>query len=219
MVTTKTVGVVLSGCGFLDGSEVHESVLTLLALDRKGVKVRVFAPNRPQMHVVDHLSRRPDERASRNVLTEAARIARGAIADLATARAGELDAVVFPGGFGAAKNLCTWATHGAKMTVEPQVDSLIKDMRELERPLGFICISPVIAARCVGSGVRLTIGHDAETAAGIEAMGGRHVPHTVEEIEVDEALKVVSTPAYMFDATIAKVSIGIERLVSALLEL
>jgi enhancing lycopene biosynthesis protein 2 len=218
MAKTKTVGVVLAGCGFLDGSEVHEATLTLLALDQRGVKAAVFAPDVEQLHVVNHVAKQPVE-GRRNVLEEAARIARGHIQPLAAAKADALDALIFPGGFGAAKNLCTWATQGTGMTVRDDVAALIRAVHAAGKPLGFICIAPVIGAKVLGGGVRLTIGQDAGTAAGIEAFGATHVPHQVEEIEVDQGKKVVSTPAYMFDTSIAHVQKGIDRLVGAVLEL
>lgn len=218
-MATKTVGVVLSGCGFLDGSEIHEATLTLLALDRRGVKAIAIAPNLAQLHVVDHAAGTPVEGTSRNVLAESARISRGQIRDLATVTADELDGLIFPGGYGAAKNLCTWAVDGVKMRVHPEVERLIRQTRAAGKPMGFICIAPVLAAQVLGGGVRLTIGNDPDSAAGIEAMGGKHVVRKVDEIEVDPGFKVVSTPAYMLGPTIAPVSEGIDKLVGALLEI
>ncbi|MEW6430627.1 MAG: isoprenoid biosynthesis glyoxalase ElbB [Myxococcota bacterium] len=218
-MTKKTVGVVLSGCGFLDGAEIHEATLTLLSLDRRGVKVVPLAPDVEQMHVVDHVKKAPVE-GRRRVMQEAARITRGDIRDLATVKASELDALIFPGGYGAAKNLCTWAVDGVGMKVNGDVERLIREMHAAKKPLGFICIAPVIAARVLGHGVRLTVGDAADDAAkGIEAFGARHVARAVEEIEVDPAFKVVSTPAYMLGPSIAPVSQGIDRLVGAVLEL
>lgn len=215
----KTVGVVLSGCGFLDGAEIHEATLTLLSLDRRGAQVVCLAPDVDQMHVVNHAKGKPAEGQRRNVLEESARIARGPVKPLSAAKASDFDALIFPGGYGAAKNLCTWATDGAKMTVLPDVARLVTDMRAAGKPLGFMCIAPVIAAKVLGHGVRLTIGDDAATAAGLTAFGATHVAHKVEEIEVDQKLKVVSTPAYMLGPTIGPVAQGIDRLVGAVLEL
>lgn len=218
-MTKKTVGVVLSGCGFLDGAEIHEATLTLLSLDRRGVKVMSLAPDVEQMHVVDHVKKAPVE-GRRRVMQEAARITRGDIRDVATVKASELDALIFPGGYGAAKNLCTWAVDGVGMTVNGDVERLIREVHAAKKPLGFICIAPVIAARVLGHGVRLTVGDAADDAAkGIEAFGAKHVARAVEEIEVDPAFKVVSTPAYMLGPSIAPVSQGIDRLVGAVLEL
>lgn len=214
----KTVGVVLSGCGFLDGSEIHEATLTLLALDQRGVKTVVMAPDVAQHHVVNHVQKKAAA-GERNVLEESARIARGNIRPLGEVKVSELDALIFPGGFGAAKNLCTWAFEGTKMTVRDDVAALIREVHAAKKPLGFICIAPVIGAKVLGHGVHLTIGDDPETAAAIEAFGGKHVARKVEEIEVDREKRVVSTPAYMFHTSIAHVQKGIDRLVSAVLEL
>ena len=217
---TKTVGVVLSGCGFLDGSEIHEATLTLLALDRLGARALIMAPDVDQLHVVDHAKKRPAEGERRNVLAEAARIARGAISPLEAARAEELDAAIFPGGFGAAKNLSSFATEGAQMTVRPEVEAFLQAMRRLSRPMGFICIAPVLAAKVFGAErPLLTIGDDAGTAAALEAMGARHAARAVDDVAIDPALKLVSTPAYMCETSIAHVARGIDKLVATVLEL
>jgi enhancing lycopene biosynthesis protein 2 len=220
MAKEKRVGVLLSGCGFLDGAEIHEATCTLLSLDRRGAKLVATAPDVAQMHVVDHVAQRPAEGQARNVLTEAARIVRGQITPLATVRAADLDALILPGGFGAAKNLCSFAVEGRQMRVLPEVEKLVMDVHAAGKPLGFICISPVIGARLLGpKGVRITIGNDPETAAAVESWGAKHVVCTVEEIAVDDRLKVVSTPAYMLGPWIAPVASGIDRLVSAVLEM
>jgi enhancing lycopene biosynthesis protein 2 len=220
MATQKRVGVVLSGCGFLDGAEIHEAVCTLLSLDRRGAKLVAMAPDVEQMHVVDHVKGAPAEGQKRRVLEEASRIVRGQIVDLAKVSAKDLDALVFPGGYGAAKNLCSFAVEGRSMRVVPAVERLAREVRQAGKPSGYICIAPVIAARLFGSeGVRLTIGNDRDTAAAMESWGARHVDCKVEEIAVDERLKIVSTPAYMLGPWIAPVSTGIDKLVSAVLEM
>jgi enhancing lycopene biosynthesis protein 2 len=169
MASQKRVGVLLSGCGFLDGAEIHEAVCTLLSLDRRGAKLVAMAPDVPQMHVVDHLAQQPAAGQSRSVLVEAARLARGQITELGKVKAAELDALILPGGFGAAKNLCSFATDGRQMRVLPAVEALVRAMRAAGKPMGFICIAPVVAARVLGAEkVKLTIGNDAETAAAME---------------------------------------------------
>jgi len=219
-LAAKRVGVVLAGCGFLDGAEIQEATLTLLALDRRRAQIVAMAPDTAQMHVVDHVKKAPTSEQARNVLLESARIVRGDIRDIAGVRAADLDALVLPGGYGAAKNLCTYAVDGRAMKVNPEVERLVREVRAAGKPLGFICISPVIAAKLLGAqGVKLTIGNDSATAADIEALGAKHVACKVEEICVDEKLKVVSTPAYMLGPSIAPVSQGIEKLVSAVLEM
>jgi enhancing lycopene biosynthesis protein 2 len=220
MASPKRVGVVLSGCGYLDGAEIHEATCTLLSLDRRGAQLVAMAPDVEQLHVVDHLKGAPAPGQQRRVLEEAARIVRGQIVDLAKVSARDLDALVFPGGFGAAKNLCSFAVDGRNMRVLPEVERLAREVRAAGKPSGFICIAPVIAARLFGSdGVKVTIGNDRETATAIESWGARHVDCRVEEIAVDERLKVVSTPAYMLGPWIAPVAAGIDKLVSAVLEM
>jgi enhancing lycopene biosynthesis protein 2 len=220
MPTEKRVGVILSGSGFLDGAEIQEATLTLLFLDRKGAKVTAMAPNVRQMHVVDHAKGEPAAGETRNVLAEAARITRGAIVDVKSVKAADLDALILPGGYGAAKNLCTFATEGVKLQVDADVERLVRDMATAGKPLGFICIAPVIAAKVLGSRkVKLTIGNDPATASALNALGAIHVDTPVDQIVVDEKNKVVSTPAYMLGPSIAPVSAGIEKLVSAVLEM
>lgn len=215
---SRKVGVLLAGCGVMDGAEIHESVATLLALDRAGVQAVCLAPNVPQMHVINHLKGEPSPGATRNVLAEAARIARGNIRDIADVRAVDLDALIIPGGFGAAKNLCTYATAGANCVVNPEVARLIREIHDSGKPLGFICIAPVIAAKLFGSKkVHVTIGTDKATAADIEKMGAVHESCPVGECRVDRALKVVSTPAYMLAKSIKEAADGIEKLVKEVL--
>lgn len=213
------VAVVLAGCGVNDGSEIHEAVLTLLALDRRGATYQCFAPNIEQMHVVNHVTGQPSVGEKRNVMVEAARIARGNIRDLATARAQDFDAMIVPGGFGAAKNLCDFAVKGSAMTVQPDFLRFAHAMRDAKKPIGLICISPTMAAKIFGEGVQCTIGNDAETAAAIEAMGGKHIKCPVEKAVVDERNKLVSTPAYMLAKTVSEVAKGIDDCVEKLLGL
>jgi enhancing lycopene biosynthesis protein 2 len=220
MGSTKRVGVVLAGCGYLDGAEIQEATCTLLSLDRRGAKLVALAPDVEQMHVVDHVKGAPAEGQRRRVLEESARIVRGQIAALSTVSASDLDALIFPGGFGVAKNLCTFAVDGRKMRVLPEVERLARDVRAAGKPSGWVCIAPVIAARLVGSEqVKVTIGNERETAAAIESWGARHVDCRVEDVVVDERLKLVSTPAYMLGPWIAPVAAGIDKLVSAVLEM
>ncbi|MBI5850901.1 MAG: isoprenoid biosynthesis glyoxalase ElbB [Planctomycetes bacterium] len=218
----KRVGVVLSGCGFLDGSEIHEATLTLLHLDRAGASSICMAPRRPLADVVDHETKRSVAGESRDVLREAARIARGAIKDLASVEPGTLDALILPGGYGAAKNLCTFARDGADAKVEPEIARLIRAMHEARKPIGVICIAPaVLAAVFRGTPVRptVTVGDDTVTGRALAAMGAEVVVTPVTGIAIDERNRFVSTPAYMYDARIADVSIGIEKLVAAVLSL
>lgn len=213
----KKVAVVLSGCGFLDGSEIQEAVISLLALDRAGAQVQCAAPDKPQMHVVDHRTMQPTAE-SRNVLTEAARIARGRIVPLSQIHAADFDALFLPGGYGAAKNLSTVAVDGPKAQVDPELSRVLREFRAAGKPIGAVCIAPAVLTAALHEG-EVTIGDDAGTAAVIEAMGGQHVSCPVTEMHVDRARRIVTAPAYMFEARIADVAAGIEKAVSATLEL
>lgn len=213
----KTVGIVLSGCGVNDGSEVHEAVLTLLALDRAGAGVVFFAPDKPQQDVINHLTGAPMAE-QRNVLVESARIARGKIFALSQARADELDALIVPGGFGAAKNLSDLAQQGAGCSVDADLQQLTREIHKQHKPLGFICIAPALLPTLLGTPLRLTIGNDADTAELVDAMGGIHVICPVDDIVIDAENKVITTPAYMLDASIGEVARGIDKLVARVLE-
>ncbi|MGI2258581.1 isoprenoid biosynthesis glyoxalase ElbB [Shewanella sp. GXUN23E] len=215
----KKVAILLSGCGVFDGAEIHESVLTLLTLSKAGASSQCFAPDIPQLHVVNHLTGEVEEGASRNVLVEAARIARGEIKATAELNISEFDALIIPGGFGAAKNLCNFAIKGADCEINPQVKAFISQFVDAGKPVGFICISPVMIPHFYGSGAKGTIGTDAGTAEAFNAMGGDHQSAAVHEIVVDEARKLVSTPAYMLAANIGEAASGIEKLVHKVLEL
>lgn len=218
-MTNKKVAVLLAGCGYLDGAEIREAVLTLLALDRAGVDVQCTAPDKPQMHVVDHLLGAPVAGESRNVLHEAARIARGEIVPVTAIHAADFDALMIPGGFGAAKNLCTFAVDGAGATVDPDVRALIRAFHAAGKPIGAVCIAPALVVAALGGG-DVTIGDDAGTAAAIAAMGGANHACPVDRIHVDRANKLVTAPAYMYgDARISGVAAGIDAAVTALLEL
>ncbi len=211
------IGVVLSGAGFMDGAEIHEATLTLLHLDREGTEIICMAPNADTIEVIDHARKEPTNE-KRNVLVESARIARGQIIDIAQISADELDALIFPGGFGAAKNLCNWATKGPDCTVNADVERLITDMHRQHKAIGFICIAPVLAAKVLGSyGIQLTIGTDANTAAAIESTGAKHVMATVDQAVFDNEHKIASCPAYMLGPSIHPVSLGIEKLVKQIL--
>jgi len=213
------IGVLLSGCGFLDGAEIHEATFTLLELDRRGAKYVCCAPDIDMRQVVDHTSRQPAGE-KRNVLKEAARIARTEITDVARVRAADLDALIIPGGFGAAKNLCGFADEGPECGVDAEVEKLIGDMLDAGKPIGAICIAPALLARVAGKrGVKakLTIGNDAGTAAALQAMGCEHENCAVDECVVDEPHKIVSTPAYMLGPGPAAVHAGIAKLVEKVL--
>ena len=216
---SKKVAVVLSGCGVYDGSEIYESVITLLRLDQQGAQVQCFAPNIEQMHVINHATGEVAEGESRNVLTEAARLARGQIKDLTEAKVEDFDALIVPGCFGAAKNLCDFAVKGAELTVNPQFLAFAQAFHQAGKPVGLVCIAPTMSAAIFGEGVECTIGKDADTASAIVATGGVHKECEVDDICVDSARKLVTTPAYMLAGRISEAAAGINKLVDEVLEL
>jgi enhancing lycopene biosynthesis protein 2 len=213
----KKFAIVLSGCGVYDGTEIHEATLSMLAIARLGGSYQVFAPDMDQYHVLNHLTGQVMEE-SRNVLVESARITRGKIRDLKEFHPDEFDGLLFPGGFGAVKNLCTWALDGANATVIPEVEDAIKGMVQLHKPIGALCISPVILAKVLG-GVRLTIGDDQATARALESLGATHISTTHGEVVVDNKYKLATTPCYMLEATIDQIADGAENVVKTMLEL
>lgn len=213
----KRVGVVLSGCGFKDGGEIHESVLALLALDQAGAEVHCFAPDVAQAKVVNHLTGE-DVPETRNVLVESARIARGDVQDLREAKADDLDALILPGGFGAAMNLSDFAVKGAEGSVDPDLLKLLRDVHAQGKPIGAICIAPAVVALALGSeNPTLTIGNDAGTAQALERCGASHESCPVDAFVTDHDKKIVTTPAYMLGPSIKSVHAGIERCVQEVL--
>lgn len=216
----KRIGVILSGCGVYDGSEIHEAVITLLAIDRAGAEAVCMAPNIPQMHVINHLAGEPEPGETRNVLVESARIARGNIKDLANVQASDLDAVILPGGFGAAKNLCNFAVSGPDCEVNAEVARLIKEMHKAKKPIAAVCIAPAVLAKVLGDeGIsnKMTIGNDEGTAEALAKMGTEHIQCPVEEFIIDPGNKLVSSPAYMLAGSISEAAEGIEKTVQALI--
>ncbi len=215
----KKIGVVLSGCGVKDGSEIHEAVITLLAIDRAGAQAICMAPD-AELEVVDHLSGKPTGE-KRNVLAESARIARGNIRDISKVKAEDIDALVFPGGFGAAKNLCDFGTRGAKAKAHPEVERLVKEVYLAKKPIGAICIAPATIAAILGREIApsLTIGTDPGTASALQEMGAKHQNCQVREFHVDEKNKIVSTPAYMLAERVSEAADGIEKLIKKVIEL
>ncbi|MDA3893876.1 MAG: isoprenoid biosynthesis glyoxalase ElbB [Salinivirgaceae bacterium] len=214
---SKKFAVVLSGSGVYDGAEIHEATLSLLAIDKQGAKYQCFAPDIEQHHVINHIT--GDEMSeTRNVLVESARIARGNIKPLSDFKAVDYDILLFPGGFGAAKNLSSLAFKGADCSVDPEVEKAIIDMVEHKKPIGALCIAPAVMT-CVLKGAMVTIGSDDSTIGTIKAMGGTHQIKAHGEITIDEKYKLVTTPCYMLDSTISQIAEGAENVVETLLEL
>ncbi len=216
------VGVVLSGCGVYDGAEIHESVITMLALDRAGAEKIMMAPDIDQLHVINHLNGEEMDGDGRNVLVESARIARGDIKSISEVTENDLDALIFPGGFGVAKNLSDYAMVGANCTVNSEVARLTREVHKAGKPIGVMCIAPTMMAQILSKNdesADLTIGSDKQTATDIETMGSHHITCPVEDIVVDKKQKIVTTPAYMEAKNMAEAAEGIEKLVLEVLNM
>ncbi|XP_075053644.1 glutamine amidotransferase-like class 1 domain-containing protein 3, mitochondrial [Mixophyes fleayi] len=220
------VAMVLSGCGVYDGTEIHEASAILVHLSRAGAEVKMFAPNIPQMHVIDH-SKGEASQESRNVLVESARLARGDIAALSQLNAQDHDAVIFPGGFGAAKNLSSFAVDGESCRVNSDVERVLQDFKKAKKPIGLCCIAPVLAAKVI-PGVEVIVGQEEEqggkwpyagTSKAICALGGKHCAKEVHEVHVDKTHSVVTTPAFMGQAPLHRIFDGIGEMVSAVIKL
>lgn len=212
----KKFAVILDGSGVFDGAEIHEAVMTLYAIAKNGATYSIFAPDIAQHHVINHITGKemPEQR---NVLIESARIARGKIQPLTELDVRNFDAVIFPGGFGVAKNLCNFAFKGADCDVNPEVRKVIKEAVSLRKPIGALCISPVLLAAVLGD-VEITIGNDGSSALSITKMGAKHIVTTHGDVVIDEKHKLFTTPCYMLDATIVQIADGAENIVKAMLE-
>lgn len=212
----KKFAVVLAGCGVYDGAEIHEATLSMYAIARQGASYDVFAPDIPQHHVINHLTGK-EMPETRNVLVESARIARGNIKPLSAFDPADYDVLLLPGGFGAAKNLSTFAFDGPDCSVDPDVERALRGMHKAGKPIGALCISPVILAKVFG-GVTLTIGSDTGTVQAVEKLGATHTNTTHGQVVVDQKNKLYTTPCYMLDANIAQIGEGAENIVKALME-
>ncbi len=218
----KKIAVLLSGCGVWDGSEIHEATLTLYFLARAGAQPVPIAPRIPQAETIDHFTQRRAEE-ERDVLVESARISRGEIKDIREVTGGDIDGLIIPGGFGAAKNLSNFAQAGENCTINEEVKRLIRDMVRRRKPVGALCIAPILVAKALQGMEKvtptLTIGNDPTTAKKLEKMGAVHVTAKVDEAIIDNANRIVSTPAYMIGPGIQDVAKGIENLVKGVMEL
>lgn len=214
--TMKRFAIILAGCGSKDGSEIHEATLTMLAIQKNGAMYEIFAPDLPQHHVINHITNQ-EMRETRNMLAESARIARGNIKPLSRFRADDFDALVIPGGYGVAKNLCDYAFRGADCTVNPEVEKAMKAMAEKGKPVGALCIAPVLLAKVFGD-IEITIGQDRGTATAVEKMGAKHVTTGHGEVVIDKKKKLFTTPCYMLDANIVQIWEGADALVKAMLQ-
>lgn len=212
----KKFAVILSGCGSMDGSEIHEAVMTLLAISRNQCSYTIFAPNKPQTSVVNHVTQE-NMKETRNMMIEAGRIARGDVHPLEEYNPADFDALVFPGGFGAAKNLFSYAYDGANATADPDVARIIIETHKLRKPIGALCIAPVLLA-CVLHNITITVGMDKKTIHDVELMGAQHVNTNETEVISDKENMIFSTPCYMLPATIADIADSAENLIESILE-
>ncbi len=217
MSNKKKFAVILSGCGVFDGAELHESIMTLYSIEKNNGTYEIFAPDIPQHHVVNHTTGK-EMNENRNVLVEAARVARGNIKNLNDFDAKDFDAIIFPGGFGVAKNLSTFAFDGPDCKIDPAVEKVVREMAAQSKPIGALCIAPVLLARLLGD-VELTIGQDETTASALEQMGAKHKKTSHGEVVVDKKKKTVTTPCYMLDANIVQIAEGAENAVKELIKL
>ena len=215
----KKAAVILSGCGVFDGAEIHESVLTLLSILKHGGSYQCFAPDKPQLHVINHLTGEVSEGETRNVLVESARITRGEVKAVTECKVEDFDLLVLPGGFGAAKNLCTFAIDGPDCEFDADVLAVCKAFADAGKPAAYACIAPALAAKVYGNQVNLTIGNDAGTAAALEQFGVTHQNCSVDEVIIDQQAKLVTTPAYMLGQNLLEVSEGLDKMVQAVFAL
>jgi len=209
--------VILAGCGNKDGAEIHESVLTLLSIDRAGHQYQCFAPNIPQARVINFVTNQ-EMPETRNVLLEAARIARSKIKPLTDFKPQDFDILVMPGGNGVAYNLCTFAKDGDKMTVLPEVERAVRSMHEAKKPIGALCIAPVIIAKLLKA-VSVTFGRDEKVNAIFQRLGATTIDTDAKSIVVDAKNKIVTTPCYMLDARISELAEGIDKLIQQLIRM
>jgi enhancing lycopene biosynthesis protein 2 len=217
MSKTKKIAIILAGSGVYDGSEIHETVMTMYAVMNQGAEYQLFAPDRKQHHVINHLS--GDEmNEERNILVESARIARGDIKELSELDMKDYDALMMPGGFGVAKNLSDFAFKGAEGSADPTVEKIVKQTVELKKPIGAICISPAVIAQILDN-AELTIGQDEDTAKAIESMGGRHKKTNHGEVVIDHKYKLATTPCYMLDANILQIAEGTRNITKAVFDM
>jgi len=213
----KQVAVILSGSGVFDGAELHEAVLTLLAIEQEGASYQCFAPDVEQLHVINHLTGEVAEGETRNVLVESARIARGNIKSIAECDVNAFDVLILPGGFGAAKNLCTFAVDGKNCAFNEDVLNVCEAFARAKKPAAYACIAPALAAKVYGNQTKMTIGSDKDTAEGLNALGACHVDCAVDEVVVDNDAKLVTTPAYMMANSISEAHTSISKMVSTVL--
>ena len=212
-----TIAIILSGCGVFDGSEIHETTLTYYFLDKQKHNVYFYAPNEDQTETINHVNQN-SQNEKRNMLNEAARITRGPIQSIDLINLSIIDAIIFPGGFGVAKNLSNYATKDTQFTIQPDIKELIITAHQNKIPMGFMCIAPILAAKLIPS-ARLTLGFSNEAQEKIDALGGKGIQANYDDVVIDTENKLISTPAYMINESISNIAIGIEKLVQTIIDL
>lgn len=217
MSDSKKIAVIISGCGVFDGAEIHETTLTLYALAKQGAEYEIFAPDIDQLHVINHITGK-EMKESRNVLVEAARIARGNIQNLNQYRPSDFDGLIFPGGFGVAKNLSDWVSKGPECNILPEIEAAIRETSKAGKPIAALCISPVLLAKTL-PGVEVTLGDDPSSIAAIEAAGAKHIISTHGDVVIDNNYKVITSPCYMLNARIDQIGTATEKVVRELLRM
>lgn len=213
----KNAAIILSGCGVYDGSEIHEAIMVMLAIDKSGGKYSIFAPNRDQFHAINHLNGDVMSE-NRNILVESARIARGKIAPINTLNPDDFDLIVFPGGYGVAKNISNYANAGVEMNVDKDIEEVIKKFHAQNKPIGAMCIAPVLLAKIIPNAL-LTIGNDQLASDHLSQLGATHKRCDQTEVLIDYKNRIVSTPCYMLNASISQIAQSAENLISALYNL
>lgn len=217
MSEKKKIAVILSGCGVYDGAEIHESVFTLWAIANAGFQYEIFAPDIEQHHVINHLTGQ-ETSETRNVLVESARIARGKIQPTTRLNSNDFDAVIFPGGFGVAKNLCTYAIHETDCNVNPEIEKIIHKFHSKEKPIGALCISPILLVKVLKN-LKVTVGTDADTIKAIEKLDSTHIEAQIGQVVIDRRHKIASTPCYMLDSNIVQIAESATKIVNAVIDL
>ncbi len=212
----KTFAIILAGCGVYDGAEIHEAVMTMYAVTKNGAEYQIFAPDIAQHHVVNHLTG-AEMPETRNVLVESARIARGKIKPISELDMREFDALIFPGGYGVAKNLCSYAFDGAECTVNPEISNVIREAVSLRKPIGAMCISPVLLAKIMG-GITITVGPNEADAVNVKAMGANHIATKHGDVIIDEKHRLFTTPCYQLKASLVEIAEDTDAIVKAMLK-
>lgn len=214
----KKIAVILAGCGNRDGSETHETLSVLLAIDKRNIEYQCFAPE-GDFEVFNHIEGKASGE-KRHLITEASRLCRGNIKPLSTYKAVDYDALILPGGMGAAQNLSNYAFVGAEMSVNKEVETAIKDAFSANKPIGALCIAPMIVAKVLGDkNPTITLGQECQAAKDAVTLGCKHQVCSAEEVAIDRENKIVTTPAYMVATHISQIFEGSDNLVQAICEL